>query len=133
MANNPNVGESGRPFYFYVGFDMSGNTRLEVEWTKPDGTTMNRDSSGDGVVVGTSAVFLTALSATVTANEYLIYTLGTRSAPFANSAEDPGEIDQAGDWAVRAIYIVSTDTPVTRLISDRDDANGNVVVMTVEP
>jgi len=133
VPNNPNVGESGRPFYFYVGFDLTGNTRLEIEWTKPDGTTMLRDSSAHGVTAGTSAVFLTALSATVTANEYALYTLGTGSAVQSASVNDPGEIDQAGDWAVRLFYYVSTDDPVTRLISDRHDANGNRVIMKVEP
>jgi hypothetical protein len=121
---NVNVGESGRPFYFYVGFTLTGFTTLRLVWTKPDGTEMERDNSASAVRVGTSTVFVTALSATLLANQYALYTIGTGSA---------GEIDQQGDWRVRLHYIVSTDTPVTHLISEYADSSDEPIVMTVEP
>lgn len=125
MAQNVKVGESGRPFYFNIepDFDLSSFTRMELRWTKPDGSQMIRDSSASGVRLGTSTVFVTALSATLSANTYALYTIGTGSA---------GEIDQKGDWKVQLTYEVSTDTPITRLISDKLDSADNAVVMTVE-
>jgi len=125
MAQNVKVGESGRPFYFNIepDFDLSGFTRMELRWTKPGGSQMIRDSSSSVVRLGTSTVFVSALSATLSANTYAIYTIGTGSA---------GEIDEKGDWKVQLTYEVSSDTPITRLISDKADSADNFVVMTVE-
>lgn len=125
MSQNVKVGESGRPFYFNIepDFDLSGFTRMELRWTKPDGSQMIRDSSASALRLGTSTVFVTALSATLSANTYAVYTIGTGSA---------GEIDQKGDWKVQLTYEVSTDTPITRLISDKLDSAENPVIMKVE-
>lgn len=116
------VGESNKPFYFFVGFDLSGFTYLKITWEKPDGTSMERDSSASAVRLGTSAVYVTALSATLPANQYALYTIGTGSA---------GEIDQAGKWKCRLDYYVSTDTPITHLRSDYNDSADEPVVMEV--
>ena len=122
--SNVKVGESGRPFYFVVNptFDMSSFTRFELRWTKPSGAQMVRDSSASAIRLGTSAVFVTAVSVTAVSNSYVIYTIGTGSA---------GEIDEKGDWKVRLTYEVSTDSPITRLISDLTDSAGDNVVMHV--
>ena len=104
-------------------FDLSGFTRFELRWTKPSGAQMVRDSSASAVRLGTSAVFVTAVSVTAVSNSYVIYTLGTGSA---------GEIDEKGNWKVRLTYEVSTDNPITRLISDQLDSADDFVVMTVD-
>ena len=124
MAHNVKFHESGRPYYFYVGFDLSGFSRLQLFWTKPDGTTMIRDSSASAIRISASAVFVTALSATLSSNEYAVYTIGQGSAQ---------EIDQTGAWKVNLIYWDSATTPVTRLVSDKNDTAGNPVIMQVDP
>ena len=125
MSQNVKQGESGRPFYFATvpEFNLSSFTRMELRWTKPSGKQMIRDSSGSAVRLGTSTVFVTALSATLSANTYALYTIGTGSA---------GEVDEKGDWKVRLTYEVSTDSPVTRLVSDKFDSADNAVIMTVD-
>lgn len=39
------VGESGKPFFYGTGIDISNNTSLDITMEKPDGTTVDIDSS----------------------------------------------------------------------------------------
>lgn len=87
-----NVGEYGIALQFGTGFDMSSQTSLHIQFTKPNGTVLT--------VVGTLG---TILSAPFSANQYVKYT-------FVN-----GDIDQAGSYQVRAIY---DDGLPSHLISD---------------
>lgn len=87
-----NVNEYGILCLFSVGLDLSANTALSIEFTKPDGSQLivtNPDVTMGTVDVVTSFGLFPA-------NQYLQYT-------FAD-----GNVDQAGLWTARATYTDSS-------------------------
>lgn len=93
-----NVNEYGVIFYFSTGFDMSSQTSLRLDFTKPDGSTLAKTS---GVTAPASPVSTTL--GTFAASKYGKYT-------FIN-----GDVDQAGTWTCRLTY---GDAAGQHLISD---------------
>lgn len=87
-----NVNEWGKAFLFSTGFDMSGFSGIAIDFTKPDGTTLN--VSNPNVTVPNTDVSTTA--GTFLANHYAKYV-------FAN-----GDVNQKGIWSARVIYDDST-------------------------
>ena len=83
-----NAGDYGVVFYLGVGFDLSAETSMELDITRPDGSSL---------VIPTGRITIDAAPVTTTAgvfagNTYAICT-------FAN-----GDINQAGDYTVRLKY-----------------------------
>lgn len=103
------VGEVGKLFICATGFDLSGNTGLDLNFTKPDLTTAtvsNPRVTAPGVpLVGDP--FL----GNVDANTYMQFTI------------EAADFDQAGTWRVCCVY-----TDGTPKIFKGDNA-----VFTVEP
>lgn len=93
-----NVGEYGVVFYFGTGFNMSSQTSLRLDFTKPDGTTLAITS---GVTAPASPVVTT--SGTFAASTYGKYTFVA------------GNVDQSGTWSCRLTY---GDAAGQHLISD---------------
>ena len=93
MANFK-VGDIGRNILINANFDMSSNTDLQIEFTKPDQTTLLVTSS-EGVVAPSSNVTVDVAGTPTEflANEYFLY-------PWAS-----GDLDQAGTWVGNGVYI----------------------------
>lgn len=94
------VNEYGVVFRFSVGYDISAETELTLDFTKPDDTTLQK-LTADGVAVGTSQV--TTTLGVFAANEYITYTFAS------------GDVDQAGVWTAQLTY---DDATPKHLISD---------------
>lgn len=90
-----NVGEYGIVFRFGVSFDMSGESSLTFNFTKPDGTTLSVPG-----LLGTTQIS-TPLGS-FAANTWAYYTFVQ------------GDVDQIGAWTVRLTYL---DASPARLIS----------------
>ena len=75
-------------------FDLSNNTDLEIEFTKPDQTTLTVNKSG-GVSAPSSnlTIDVDGVSTEFLANEYWLYSWVS------------GDLDQAGTWSASGIYI----------------------------
>lgn len=99
-----NVGEFGIVFNLNVNFDLSANTSLSLEITKPNETVLT-------VVPTMGTVLLATDQGPFAANQYSIYRFAA------------GDIDQAGTYRARLTYNAAGPT---RLISD-------VVTFTVNP
>jgi len=86
------VGEIGKVININAAFDMSGNSDLEITFTKPDLTLLTVNKAGG---VSAPAVPFTdpITGVTFLANEYWSY------------ATKSGDIDQAGTWNVHGEYI----------------------------
>jgi len=92
------VGEVGKVIQMGSGgFDLSTNTDLQIQFTKPDKTQLIVTIS-DGVTAPAvqTIVDVNSVSTTFEANEYWEY-------PFA-----PGDLDQSGTWVANGIYIDAT-------------------------
>ena len=89
------VGEVGKVININANYDLSGNTDLEMVFTKPDGTTLTVNKAGG---VSAPAVDYTDpdTGTVFDANEYWSY------------ATASGNIDQAGVWKVHGRYIDGT-------------------------
>lgn len=96
MANFK-VGDKGRDIAINAKFNMSANTDLEMLFTKPDQTTLTVTKSG-GVAAPSSNLTIAVddVDQTFLANEYFLYAWKT------------GDLDQAGTWVGRGIYIEGT-------------------------
>jgi len=93
-----NVNEYGVPFVFSTGYDMSADTAIRINFTKPDGTVL---SVADPLVT-VPTIDLQTTDGLFLAHQYVSYT-------FQN-----GDVDQVGIWSARVYY-----TDLTRgLISD---------------
>jgi hypothetical protein len=98
------VGEIGKVIRVDTNFDLSANTELTLEFTKPDGTTLTK-LTADGVSAPGVNVTDPDTGDVFTANEYMEY--DTIS----------GDLDQAGIWSVEARY---TDGTPKFYIGDTD-------------
>lgn len=94
-----NQGEWGVAFAFSTAFNMSGYTAISIDFVKPDKTTLTV-SNPSVTVPGTN---LSTTLGTFLANQYAYYVF------------QPGDVDQAGEWAARVVY---TDGTPQHLISD---------------
>lgn len=83
-----NVNEWGIKFQFATGFDISGFTQLQLVFTKPDGTVVTK-TSPDVTAPPVDSITTEGL---FPANTYAEYRLQN------------GDVDQAGEWCVYAIY-----------------------------
>lgn len=79
------------------GFDASSNTDLNIQFTKPDQTTLIITKAG-GVSVPAipTTVDVNGVSTTFNANEYFEYAFVS------------GDLDQPGTWVANNIFIVGT-------------------------
>lgn len=85
------VGEIGKTIRLDAQYDLSANTELTVEFTKPDGTTLTKTKTSNGVTA--PGVEVTAPDGTVyEANTYFEYDFIS------------GDLDQSGIWYVEGIY-----------------------------
>lgn len=91
-----NVTEFGLKFNLNVNYDISGGTSLQMNFTRPDGTTFS------GVPTVGLVDLVTDDAGTFTAKKYAIYTIA------ANDLTLPGQ------YSVRLVYLVGT---TVRLIS----------------
>ena len=91
------VGEVGKAFRYATSFDMSGSSGLTLNFTKPDGTTLQKtEASANPVTAPAVALTNDPDLGNVSANEYMEFT--TVAADF----------DQAGTWTVCGIYTDAT-------------------------
>lgn len=100
------IGEIGKTIRVNTDYDLSSNTQLTLTFTKPDGTTLTKTKTVDGV--SAPAVDVTDPddpTVTFLANEYMEYDTVS------------GDLDQAGTWSVYATY--NDATPKT-FIGDVD-------------
>ncbi len=93
-----NTGEYGVACVFSTAYDMSTNTALQIQFTKPDGTILLATATCPNVDV------VTALG-TFLANMYAQYYFVS------------GDLDQTGVWYARVIY-TKTGSPNVKLISN---------------
>lgn len=93
------VGEVGKAFRYRTDYDMSGSTGLTLNFTKPDGTTLQKtEASANPVTAPATPLTNDPYIGTVAASEYMEFT--TVAADF----------DQAGEWSVCGIYTDATRT-----------------------
>jgi hypothetical protein len=91
------VGEVGKAFRYVTGFNMSSNTALTLNFTKPDGTTLQKtDLSSNPVTAPAATLGNDPDLGNVSAFTYM---------EFTTIATD---FDQAGIWSVCGIYTNST-------------------------
>jgi len=91
------VGEIGKLIAVNANYDLSANTDLKLQFTKPDQTTLTVDKAGGVSAPASNLVIdVDGVSETFLANEYFLYATKT------------GDIDQAGTWTVNGIYIDAT-------------------------
>jgi hypothetical protein len=90
------VGEIGKIIRVNTNFDLSSNTELTLEFTKPDGTILTKTKTSDGVSAPGVNVTDPDTGDVFEANEYMEY-------DFAS-----GDLDQAGVWYVEAKYTDGT-------------------------
>jgi hypothetical protein len=89
------VSEIGKIINVNAGFDLSGNTDLEIKFTKPDLTTLTVDKAGG--VSAPSVPFTDPDTGDIfAADEYWSY------------ATASGDIDQSGAWKLNGRYIDAT-------------------------
>ena len=91
------VGEIGKILQVGSSFDLSANTDLKLEFTKPDQTTLIVDKAGgvSAPITGTT-VDVNGVATTFDANEYWQY------------ATSSGDLDQPGTWVLNGVYIDAT-------------------------
>ena len=89
------VGEIGKTINVNAAFDMSGNTDLELVFTKPDLSILTVNKAG-GVTAPAVPFTDPITGVTFAANEYWSY--NTKS----------GDIDQDGNWKIHGEYIDAT-------------------------
>jgi len=92
------VGEIGKTIRVNAGFDMSGNTDLQLIFTKPDATTLTVNKAG-----GVSAP---AVAATGTDSDGVAYSYNANE--YWEYDTTSGDIDQQGEWSVHGKYIDAT-------------------------
>lgn len=92
------VGEIGKIINVNAGFDLSGNTDLEIKFTKPDLTTLTVNKAGgvSAPAVSYTGVDVNGNTVTYNANEYWSY------------ATASGNIDQSGAWKLNGRYVDAT-------------------------
>lgn len=109
------VGESNKAFRYVTSFDMSSSTGLTLNFTKPDGTTLQKtEASSNPVTAPAVALTNDPDVGDVAASEYM---------EFDSVATD---FDQAGEWSVCGIYYNSGTSPTT-------EYHGSSVTFTVYP
>lgn len=87
------VGEVGKAFRYSTGLDMSANTALTLNFTKPDGTTLQKTKLTVNAVSAPAVALVNDVDlGNVPASTYM---------EFASVAAD---FDQAGIWEVCGIY-----------------------------
>lgn len=85
------VGEIGKIIRVNTNYDLSANTELTLEFTKPDGTTVTK-LKADGVSAPGVNVTDPDTGDVFEANEYMEYDV------------ESGLLDQSGQWYVEAKY-----------------------------
>ncbi len=91
------VGDIGRNILINASFDLSANTDLQIQFTKPDQTTLLVDKAGGVTAPAVNAsVDVDGVPTTFLANEYFLY-------PWKS-----GDLDQSGTWVGNGIYIEGT-------------------------
>lgn len=99
------VGEKGKPFrYSTNGLDMSSSTGLTLNFTKPDGTTLQKtEASGNAVTAPAVALVNDPDLGNQDASTYMEVTIIA------------ADFDQAGAWSACGIY-----TDATRILHGND-------------
>lgn len=97
-----NVGDFGGTLVFGTGFGgagltMTSYTELTLEFTRPDGTTLNVKTA-DGVALGSMDYTLPS-GQVFSTHQYVTYSFLT------------GQVTVAGTWKVRLLYDQSTAVP----------------------
>lgn len=87
-------GEYGKRITLMTGFDLSGNTQLSIEVTRPDATTLT--------FTKTNGVTLGVVDTTVTDERGVRYNLRANEYIFRDWQD--GEINQSGKYRIRAVY-----------------------------
>lgn len=97
------VGESNKIIRVAAYFDMSSNTELTLDFTLPDGTTVQKVKA-DGVVLGAGVTDPDL--GVLAANEYVEYPV------------EVGFLTLAGEWKVILTYTNTATTPDQNYIGD---------------
>ncbi len=92
------VGEIGKIVQMGSGgFDLSANTDLKIQFTKPDQTQLIVDKAGGvSAPITPTTVDVNGVSTTFEANEYWQYAFVS------------GDLDQSGTWRANGIFIDGT-------------------------
>lgn len=98
MTDTIRIGESGKIHRINTQFDMSNNTSITFDYTKPSGAVLNATAT-----LGTTTEIIDGVS--VAPNFWAFY------------AFEVGEIDEAGDYDVTVTYNNTGTSPVTVLLN----------------
>lgn len=90
------VGEIGKILRVNTNYNLSANTELTLEFTKPDGTVVTKTKTLDGVSAPGIDVTDPITGDVFLANEYMQYSFAS------------GDLDQSGQWYVEAKYTDAT-------------------------
>tara|TARA_R110000822_G_scaffold106533_1_gene234719 strand:- start:2414 stop:2746 length:333 start_codon:yes stop_codon:yes gene_type:complete len=103
------IGEIGKSLYIATGFDLSGNSELQINFTSPDGKTKFTRSNPDVTAPATDSPSIPGIGV-LPANTYLLYL----------TQADDFIVD--GEWCNESVYIDLTPkkfigSPGTLIIS----------------
>lgn len=90
------VGEIGKTIRVDNDFDLSFNTELTLTFTKPDGTTLTKTKTSDGVSAPGVEVTDPVTGEVFAASQYMEYDFSS------------GDLDQSGRWFVKSTYTDAT-------------------------